>query len=69
MSSNKQDSRMTYEVVVNHEAQYSIWPNFKALPQGWQMVGKSGNKEACLAYIREIWTDMRGQSQKTKACC
>jgi MbtH protein len=47
------------EVVVNHEQQYSIWSDFKAIPDGWQTVGKAGSKEACLTYIKEVWTDMR----------
>jgi len=59
MSRDKEEDRTTYEVVVNHEEQYSIWPDFKDIPDGWQAVGKSGNKEACLAYIKEAWTDMR----------
>lgn len=66
MSPNKEDSPLTYEVLINHEAQYSIWPNFKALPQGWRIVGKNGDKEACLAYIKEVWADMGSQSPKSK---
>jgi MbtH protein len=48
-----------YEVVMNHEEQYSIWPAYKAVPAGWRAVGKSGPKSECLAYIEEVWTDMR----------
>ena len=48
-----------YKVVMNHEEQYSIWPADRENPLGWQDVGKSGNKEECLAYIKEVWTDMR----------
>lgn len=48
-----------YEVVVNEEEQYSIWPASKELPLGWKKAGKQGNKEACLGYINEVWTDMR----------
>lgn len=33
-----------FQVVVNHEEQYSIWPDYKAVPQGWRTVGKSGLK-------------------------
>jgi len=55
----------TYEVVVNHESQYSIWPNFKDVPQGWHMVGMRGTKEACLNYIRKVWTDMNALNQTT----
>jgi MbtH protein len=49
----------TYLVVVNHEEQYSIWPDYKEIPKGWKAVGKSGRKEDCLEYIKEVWTDMR----------
>jgi len=48
-----------YKVVVNHEEQYSIWPDYKEMPLGWKDVGKSGPKPECLAYIKEVWTDMR----------
>ncbi|MGN6154020.1 MAG: MbtH family protein [Lysobacteraceae bacterium] len=46
-------------VVVNHEAQYSIWPADREIPLGWRSDGKTGSKEECLAYIEEVWTDMR----------
>ncbi|HSH05513.1 MAG TPA: MbtH family NRPS accessory protein [Anaerolineae bacterium] len=48
-----------YKVVVNHEEQYSIWPAERDLPLGWKEDGKEGTKEECLAYIEEVWTDMR----------
>jgi uncharacterized protein YbdZ (MbtH family) len=48
-----------YNVVINHEEQYSIWPAHKEEPLGWHAVGKSGTKAECLDYIKEVWTDMR----------
>lgn len=48
-----------YVVVVNHEEQYSIWPADREIPPGWRSAGKTGSKEDCLAYIEEVWTDMR----------
>ena len=48
-----------YNVVVNHEEQYSIWPADRDNAPGWTAVGKSGLKAECLAYINEVWTDMR----------
>ena len=48
-----------YKVVVNHEEQYSIWPADRASPPGWRDCGKQGSQTACLAWIREVWTDMR----------
>lgn len=50
---------VTFTVVVNHEEQYSIWPEYKEIPAGWRAVGKTGFKKDCLAYIEEVWTDMR----------
>jgi len=53
----------TFNVVVNHEGQYSIWPTYKAVPLGWSVVaGVSGDKKTCLEYIDKVWTDMRPQS-------
>jgi MbtH protein len=49
----------SYAVVVNGEEQYSIWPADKPFPDGWSPVGKTGPKEDCLRYIKEIWVDMR----------
>ena len=53
------DDDRDYEVVRNHEDQYSIWPIGLTVPAGWETVGKSGPKPECLAYIKEVWTDMR----------
>lgn len=53
------DESTIFEVVVNHEEQYSIWPEYKEVPKGWKTVGKRGLKAECLDYIAEVWTDMR----------
>jgi MbtH protein len=50
---------VTFTVVINHEEQYSIWPTFKTVPNGWTEVGKTGSKQECLDYIEQAWTDMR----------
>ena len=55
-----------YKVVVNHEEQYSIWPADREIPLGWRDAGKSGLKDECLAYIEEVWTDMRPLSLRKK---
>jgi len=48
-----------YTVVVNQQEQYSIWPAGHSIPYGWRSLGQLGSKEACLAYINQVWTDMR----------
>jgi uncharacterized protein YbdZ (MbtH family) len=55
-----------YKVVKNHEEQYSIWPADRENALGWNDAGKSGTKAECLAYIKEVWTDMRPLSLREK---
>jgi MbtH protein len=55
---NEQDDQI-YKAVVNHEEQYSIWPAERDNPAGWRDAGKIGPKADVLAYINEVWTDMR----------
>lgn len=62
MNQNEREDRTIYKVVVNHEEQYSIWPAERENAPGWKDVGKSGSKAECLAYIQEVWTDMRPRS-------
>ncbi|HEU5377241.1 MAG TPA: MbtH family protein [Ktedonobacteraceae bacterium] len=64
MRKDEQEETTFYKVVVNHEGQYSIWPVERGNPLGWKDVGKRGPKNECLAYIEEIWTDMRPLSLK-----
>jgi MbtH protein len=56
------DDLNVYKVVVNDEEQYSIWFADREPPAGWKVVGKEGPKEECLAYIEQVWTDMRPKS-------
>lgn len=61
-----QEDTTIYRVVINHEEQYSIWPADRELPLGWNDAGKSGTKQECLDYIKEVWTDMRPLSLRKK---
>jgi MbtH protein len=66
MEREEQHDTTIYKVVVNHEEQYSIWPVDRDNPLGWRDVSKKGLKSDCLAYIREIWTDMRPLSLRNQ---
>jgi MbtH protein len=66
MRGDEQEDTTIYKVVVNHEEQYSIWPADRENPLGWKDVGKTGPKAECLAYIKEVWTDMRPLSLRKK---
>jgi MbtH protein len=56
----------TYKVVVNDEEQYSIWWADRENALGWRDAGKTGTKDECLAYIEQVWTDMRPLSLRQK---
>lgn len=64
--STEPDDKTIYKVVVNAEEQYSIWPADRENPLGWSDAGFQGPKAACLAYIQEVWTDMRPLSLRKK---
>ena len=66
MVEDEQEDMTIYNVVVNHEEQYSIWPADRENALGWRDVGKSGTKVDCLSYIKEVWTDMRPLSLRKK---
>ena len=60
------DEERSFQVVVNDEEQYSIWPADRENALGWNDAGKQGTKAECLAYIEEVWTDMRPESLREK---
>ena len=66
MGWNEEEDNTIYKVVVNGEEQYTIWPAHRENPLGWNDVGKTGTKPECLAYIKEVWTDMRPLSLRKK---
>jgi MbtH protein len=59
MSDEHAEPEIQYKVVLNHEGQYSIWFTDRENPPGWSDAGKSGPKEECLAFVEQVWTDMR----------
>jgi MbtH protein len=63
---DQKEDKTEYKVVLNHEEQYSIWPSHKENAPGWSDAGKQGSKEECLAWIKEVWTDMRPLSLRQK---
>jgi MbtH protein len=66
MADDDREDQTRYKVVVNHEEQYSIWPQTRANPLGWRDAGREGLKAECLAYIKEVWTDMRPLSLRRR---
>ena len=66
MDRDEKEDKTIYKVVVNHEEQYSIWPAERENALGWRDAGKNGPKDECLAWIKEVWTDMRPLSLRKR---
>lgn len=62
MSNPFEDENGTYHVLTNDEGQYSLWPAYIAVPQGWRIVHDSDTRAACLDFVNKNWTDMRPNS-------
>lgn len=54
-----------YQVVVNDEEQYSVWPAGRDIPAGWWADGPEGAEDECVAYIERVWTDLRPLSLRS----
>ncbi len=51
-----------FVALVNDEKQYSLWPTFAAVPEGWSVVHGPGARADVLAFIESAWTDLRPAS-------
>ena len=56
------DTNARFLVLVNHEGQYSLWPDFAQVPPGWSAVFGPEARQTCLDHIEQAWTDMRPRS-------
>jgi MbtH protein len=57
-----EDEDGEYFSLINDEGQYSLWPTFADVPDGWQVAHGADTRSACLEYIEANWTDMRPRS-------
>ena len=62
MTNPFEDPEGTYLVLVNDEGQYSLWPDFVAVPAGWTVALPATTRDACLDHIHQVWTDLRPRS-------
>ncbi len=60
------NNEMRYRVVVNHEEQYSFWPEDRELPKGWKAEGFVGKKDDCLTHIEAVWPGMKPVNLRKK---
>ncbi|MEV6070420.1 MbtH family protein [Nocardia sp. NPDC052001] len=62
MSNPFDDDDAQFYVLVNEEAQHSLWPIFAAIPGGWTIAHGPAQRRTCLDYVETHWTDMRPKS-------
>ncbi|WP_067574615.1 MbtH family protein [Nocardia acidivorans] len=62
MSNPFDDEDAQFYVLVNEEAQHSLWPLFATIPGGWTIAHGPAQRQACLDYVETHWTDMRPKS-------
>jgi len=62
MSNPFEDENGKYCVLINDERQYSLWPTFIEVPQGWSVVHGEDTRSACLDFVSANWKDMRPKS-------
>ncbi|MGW5722495.1 MbtH family protein [Amycolatopsis sp. NPDC003865] len=60
------DENTTYQVLLNDEGQYSLWPADKEVPAGWHPDGTRGTRQECMDHVDEVWTDMRPRSLRER---
>ena len=51
-----------WNVLINDEEQYGLYPAELSLPAGWREAGFRGSEDACMAFVDEHWVDMRPAS-------
>lgn len=66
MAFSDEDDFARYLVLVNDEEQYSLWPEEKSIPAGWNATQVFGSKAECVAYVDSVWTDMRPLSLRRR---
>jgi MbtH protein len=62
MTNPFEDQDANYLVLRNEEGQFSLWPTFVDVPDGWESVFGEAARQECLDFIEKTWTDMRPKS-------
>ncbi len=48
----------SYVVLRNKDGQYSLWPSFLDIPDGWNVIFGEDNRDNCMNYIEANWKDL-----------
>jgi len=58
------DESLHFLVLTNLQQQYSLWPIFAEVPQGWSSEMGPASRAECIQYIETHWQDMRPAALK-----
>ncbi|MGW7446187.1 MbtH family protein [Kitasatospora sp. NPDC054795] len=67
MSNPFDDQDGSFLVLRNNEEQYSLWPAFAAVPEGWTVALENTDRAAALEWVESHWTDLRPRSLREPA--
>ena len=60
------DENGTFLVLTNSEEQYSLWPAFAQVPDGWTVAHEESTRAEAVEYVEQHWTDMRPKSLRDR---
>ena len=49
----------SFLVLINDEAQHSLWPGGLDIPAGWRIAHGGDTRRGCLDFIETNWADLR----------
>lgn len=58
------DEQQTCCILCNDQQQHSLWPDFSAVPAGWNAVFGPASREHCVSWLEQHWQDIRPVSQR-----
>lgn len=61
------DTDGTFHLLVNDEGQYSLWPDFAPVPEGWAQVLTSVPHAEAVAHVEAVWTTLQPASLRTQS--
>lgn len=49
------NENLSFFVVKNDQAEFSLWPEFHPIPAGWQVQLGPTTRAACIDYVEQHW--------------
>jgi MbtH protein len=59
VAETKNPQATVYEIIVNDDHQFTVWPSKGPIPKGWRYIGKSGTRAELEAHLKEMYVETR----------